>query len=143
MTGHKELKCKIYPFGTLDNLKFVVICTFCDGKYVLSYHRKHESWETQGGHIEDGESPYEAACRELYEESGISDANLIPVCDYNAIDSEGNSNGRVYAAQIQHLEELPQSEMSSVKVFDTLPDNLTYPLVTPVLFRESEDKLMH
>ena len=141
MTGHKELKCKIYPFGTLDNLKFVVICTFCNGKYVLSYHRKHESWETQGGHIEDGESPYEAACRELYEESGIKDTNLVSVCDYNAIDSEGNSNGRVYAAQIQHLEELPQSEMSSVKVFDTLPDNLTYPLVTPVLFREAEKKL--
>ena len=95
MTGHAELQCKTYPFGALDHLRFVVICTFLRDKYVLSYHRKHASWETQGGHIEANETPEEAARRELYEESGITADKLIPVCDYYAYDSEGSSNGRV------------------------------------------------
>ena len=96
MTGHAELQCKTYPYGTLNQLRFVVICTFLGEKYVLSYHRKHASWETQGGHIEADETPEEAAHRELYEESGIAAEKLIPVCDYYAYDSEGSSNGRVY-----------------------------------------------
>ncbi len=70
MTGHKELKCRIYPFGSLSPLRFVVICSFYQGKMLLSFHGKHQSWETQGGHIEAGETPEEAARRELYEESG-------------------------------------------------------------------------
>jgi len=41
MTGHVELRCKTYPFGELNHLRFVVICTFLGNKYVLSYHKKH------------------------------------------------------------------------------------------------------
>ena len=89
------------------------------------------------------ETPDEAASRELYEESGITDKNLIPVCDYHAYDSEGASNGRVYAVKINQLGKLPESEMSCVKAFDTLPHDLTYPLVTPVLFQEAKKKLMN
>lgn len=138
MTGHKELKCRIYPFGSLSPLRFVVICSFYQGKMLLSFHGKHQSWETQGGHIEAGETPEEAARRELYEESGIKNAELIPVCDYFADDSEGSSNGRVYAALIKELSEMPQYEMSRTGLFRELPDDLTYPLVTPVLFREAK-----
>ena len=141
MTGHSELQCEIHPLGTLGNLRFVVICAFYECKYVLSYHRKHESWETQGGHIEPDETPEEAALRELYEESGISGETLIPICDYHAYDSEGASNGRVYAVRVHHLGTLPDSEMSSVRAFDALPQNLTYPLVTPVLFQEAKRRL--
>ena len=141
MTGHAELQCKTYPYGTLNQLRFVVICTFLGEKYVLSYHRKHASWETQGGHIEADETPEEAAHRELYEESGIVAEKLIPVCDYYAYDSEGSSNGRVYAVKIQELGTLPESEMSTVKAFDDLPENLTYPFVTPVLFLEAKQAI--
>lgn len=141
MTGHAELQCKTYPYGTLNQLRFVVICTFLGEKYVLSYHRKHASWETQGGHIEADETPEEAAHRELYEESGIAAEKLIPVCDYYAYDSEGSSNGRVYAVKIQELGTLPESEMSTVKAFDDLPENLTYPFVTPVLFLEAKQAI--
>ncbi|MBR6706215.1 MAG: methyltransferase domain-containing protein [Clostridia bacterium] len=140
MTGHHELRCTIHPFGSLAPLRFVVVCSFCRGQLLLSYHSGHRSWETQGGHIEEGETPEDAARRELYEESGASDADLIPVCDYYAYDSEGASNGRVYAAFVRRLEALPACEMSAVRLFDSLPENLTYPLVTPVLFREAEKR---
>ena len=141
MTGHHELRCTVHPFGSLVPLRFVVVCSFHRGRLLLSYHSGHRSWETQGGHIEEGETPEDAARRELFEESGVSDAELIPVCDYYAYDSEGASNGRVYAALVRRLGILPSSEMSAVRLFDTLPDNLTYPFVTPVLFREAAKRI--
>ena len=138
MTGHHELQCQIHPFGSLSPLRFVVICSFYEGKMLLSYHSGHQSWETQGGHIEQGETPEEAAKRELYEESGVTDAELLPVCDYFAYDSEGSSNGRVYAAIIHQLGQLPPSEMSRIQAFYVFPENLTYPFVTPKLFQEAQ-----
>ena len=141
MTGHNELQCEIYPFGSLDPVRFVVICSFYQSRYLLSYHSAHQSWETQGGHIEEGESPEDAARRELYEESGVQSENLIPVCDYYAYDSEGSANGRVYAVIIDQLGKIPPSEMSRIKAFDVLPENLTYPLVTPVLFAEAKKEI--
>ena len=141
MTGHHELQCVVHPFGTLTPLRFVVVCSFYQGRYLLSYHSGHRSWETQGGHIEKNETPEQAARRELYEESGVKDAELIPVCDYFAFDSEGSSNGRVYAALIRRLGELPPNEMSKIEMFDELPDHLTYPFVTPVLFAEAQRKI--
>ena len=137
MTGHHELRCRVHPFGTLSPLRFVVVCSFCRGQMLLSYHSGHRSWETQGGHIEEGETPEDAARRELYEESGVADADILPVCDYYAYDSEGASNGRVYAAVVRRMDPLPPNEMSAVRAFDALPDSLTYPFVTPVLFREA------
>lgn len=141
MTGHHELQCKVYPLDSLKPLRFVVVCSFYKGRMLLSYHRDHQSWETQGGHIEQGETPEEAARRELFEESGVNDAEMIPVCDYYAYDSEGSSNGRVYAAVIHTLGQLPPNEMSKVQTFESFPDNLTYPYVTPVLFQEAVRKL--
>jgi len=139
MTGHRELQCEIHPFGSLKHLRFVVVCSFYLGKMLLSYHSGHQSWETQGGHIEQGETPEDAARRELYEESGVENAEIIPVCDYFAYDSEGSSNGRVYAALIHQLGKLPDHEMSRIQAFEAFPDNLTYPSVTPVLFKEAQE----
>ena len=141
MTGHRELRCQTHPLGTLSPLRFVVVCAFYQGRVLLSYHPGHGAWETQGGHIEPGETPEAAARRELYEESGAWEAELTPVCDYHAWDSEGASNGRVYAAVVRRLEPLPESEMSRVGLFDALPEELTYPLVTPALIRAAEGAL--
>lgn len=64
----KELKCKLYPLNTLKTYKYTVICSYYDGNWVLSKHKKRDTYETQGGHIEAGESLLDAARRELYEE---------------------------------------------------------------------------
>lgn len=74
----KELQCRIYPLGYLERYKYTVICTSYQGKWILSKHKKRNTWETQGGHIEGGETPLECAKRELFEESGIKDATYIP-----------------------------------------------------------------
>ena len=137
----KQLQCRIHPFGTLPELKFVVICARFEGQWLMSKHKKRDTWETQGGHIEAGESPLEAARRELYEESGIRDADVYPVCDYLGYNRFRSANGMVFLAVVNSVGELPESEMQGIGIFTELPENLTYPQTSPVLFREAEKLL--
>lgn len=138
----QELKCRIYALNSLKNYKYVVLCTFYQGKIVLSKHKFRNTWETQGGHIEDGERPFDAAKRELFEESGIDDADIYPICDYYGYNSKSHSNGMVFIAIAHTLNELPEFEMKSIELFDKLPENLTYPQVTPILFEEAGKVLL-
>ena len=134
----KELHCTIYPTNSLQKLKYVVICSYCNGKWLLSKHKKRSTWETQGGHIENGESALDAVKSELFEESGVKDAELYYVCDYCGYDSLSSADGAVFFAKIYELGEMPESEMEKARLFDTLPDELTYPLVTPKLIEQAE-----
>mgnify|MGYP002515077266 CR=1 FL=1 len=136
-TTGPALQCSVHPLGTLSPHKYVVICANYRGQWLLSRHRERDTWETQGGHIESGETPLQAAKRELYEESGVEDADIYPVCDYYGYDSTGHANGMVFLAVIQRSGELPESEMSEIEMFAQLPDNLTYPKVTPLLMAEA------
>lgn len=137
----KDLQCRLFPLGYLKKYKYTVICTYYQGKWILSRHKKRDTWETQGGHIEDGESPLECAKRELIEESGIKDAELYPICDYWGFNRQACSNGMVFLAVVHSLGELPNSEMKEVKLFDTLPADLTYPQTSPKLYAEAEKVL--
>ena len=133
--------CKAYPLGTLGQYKYVVILSQARGKILLSRHRQRMTWETQGGHIEPGETPEEAARRELFEESGAIDFALRPLCDYWAGDEKTGegANGQVFAAEVFALGPMPESEMAETRVFDALPGNLTYPAITPVLFARLDE----
>ena len=130
------MTCKTYDTGTLKQYKYVVTLSEYGGKILLSRHKKRTTWETQGGHIEAGETPLEAARRELYEESGATDFDIAPLCDYWAGDEQTRTeaNGMVFTANIRTLDPLPESEMAEVKCFDDLPKNVTYPGITPVLY---------
>ena len=99
-----------------------------------------DTWETQGGHIETNETSMDTARRELYEESGITDADIYPVCDYYGYDDYGHANGVVFLAVVHELGRLPESEMQATELFSELPANLTYPQTTPVLIAEAAKK---
>ena len=103
---------------------------------MLGRHRERDTWEMQGGHIEANETPLEAARRELYEESGALEFVMQPLCDYLTVTDNGNAGaaGMVFAAEIKKLGILPDFEIAEVKLFDELPDNLTYPELTRILF---------
>ena len=133
----KELQCTIHPLSSLEPYKYVVVCSRHGGRWLLSRHKKRDTWETQGGHIEPGETPLQAAQRELYEESGVIDATFYPVCDYYGYDPRSHSNGVVFLADIHALGSLPESEMKEIKLFDELPASLTYPNVSPQLYAEA------
>lgn len=128
--------CETNALGTGRDYKYVVVLSVYEGKILLSRHRKRDTWETQGGHIEPGETPEDAARRELFEESGAVDYDLKPLCDYWAGDESGQTGagGVVFAATIRSLGPIPESEMAEVRTFDVLPRNLTYPDITPKLF---------
>ncbi len=51
--------------GTLDRIEFVVIFTKYKDKWVYCWHKKRESYEHPGGHVEANETPMQAAKREL------------------------------------------------------------------------------
>lgn len=69
-----------------------------------------------------------------------ADAELIYLYDYLDYTSKGHTNGAVFLAIVNELGELPESEMAEVRLFDLLPDNLTYPFVTPLLFKRTLQK---
>ena len=117
---------KTYEIGSLQQYKYVVVLSEYEGNILLSRHKKRTTWETQGGHIEFGEEPLEAI-----------DFEIEPLCDYWA-GVEGTddwANGMVFHAIIRKLGDIPKSEMAEIKQFDELPQNLTYPDITPVLFQ--------
>lgn len=134
----EELQCNIYPENSLGDYKYVVICSHFQGKWLLSKHRERDTWEMQGGHIETGETPLDAAKRELYEESGVRDADLYYICDYEGYRSQDSTNGAVFLALIHKLGCLPESEMEKTGLFDKLPHNLTYPYVAPAFAGQAE-----
>ena len=134
------MKCTVYNLGFLQDYKYVVIFGIHNGKWVFCKHKKRKTWETAGGHIEPGETPLDAARRELYEETGSVEFEIVPICDYWACDEPHEtkditwSNGVVFFAQIKGIEALPESEMERIAFFDSLPEKLTYPDITPKLF---------
>lgn len=119
---------KNYFLGQLEEIAFVVIFTRYKDKWVYCWHKRRQSFEHPGGHVEAGETAMQAAKRELYEETGITDCEMIPLWDYEQIwdDGIGRNNGRVYVAIAHSLGELPESEMAKIELFDTVPDNYTY-----------------
>ena len=136
--SRNELTGHTLPVGSVENYKYVVVCSNYQGKWMFSRHKERTTWETQGGHVELGETPMEAARRELYEESGVTKADLYAVCDYKGYRGTSFAYGMTFLAVVYELGELPESEMEEVCLFDKLPDNLTYPKMTPVLVAEAE-----
>jgi 8-oxo-dGTP diphosphatase len=58
----------------------LVICRYHDS-WLLTKH-KERGWEFPGGKIEPGETPEQAARREVYEETGAYLESLIPIGEY-------------------------------------------------------------
>lgn len=82
-----------------------------------------------------GEAIDETAHRELFEETGASEAKLHSISIYE-IDNDGEkSYGMLFFANIKELGSLPkESEIGEIKLFEILPDHLTYPQIQSKLY---------
>jgi len=126
---------KRWELGSIPDqeLTFSVSVAMMNGQYLFCRHSERTTWECPGGHIEPGESPLEAAKRELYEETGAVAADVQPVCIYSVESPERPlSFGLLCRAQVTELGEIPSmSEIAEVRSFSALPDNWTYPEIVP------------
>lgn len=119
-----------------DNLlKFAVIMARYNGKWIFCQHKERDTWEIPGGHREVGENIFDTAQRELYEETGAEDFGIIPISVYG-VDREGEvTYGGLFYADVDVLGKIPEEmEIGKIELFDTLPENLTYPAIQPYLY---------
>lgn len=128
-------------------LKFAVIITKTNGKWVFCKHRERDTYEVPGGHREAGEDILETAKRELYEETGAIDYDIMPICIYsvkgntrNGEKLEDESFGMLYFADVRAFEGELHSEIEKVIISDTLVENWTYPLIQPKLIEEAKKR---
>ena len=67
-------------FGGYDKLlKFAVIISKTNGKWIFCKHRERDTYEVPGGHRESGEDILSTAKRELMEETGATDFTIKPI----------------------------------------------------------------
>lgn len=128
-------------YDSIDDelIKFAVIISRSEGKWVFCKHKDRTTLEVPGGHREQGETPYETAIRELKEETGAIDFTIAPICVYSVAETENSeeSYGMLYYAEIDAFDTQLYSEIESIHLLDALPDSWTYPLIQPELIREA------
>ena len=136
------MKVNFYESADDVLLKFAVIISKHNGKWVFCKHKERNTYEIPGGHREPKESIIETAKRELSEETGAQHFEIAPVCVYsvigkNRVNQTGEETyGMLFFANIQTFENELHSEMESVFFFDDLPTEWTYPLIQPLLIDE-------
>jgi len=138
------METKVYNLEKIrdEKLKFAVIVAKFNNEFVYVKHKERTTWEIPGGHREMDEKIDDTAKRELKEETGATKFNIDAVCDYSVekVGSEINY-GRVYYAEIEELGKLPDLEIGEVKLFHSMPENLTYPEIQPLLLKMVQENL--
>lgn len=130
-------------YDTIEDslLKFAVIVSKHNGKWVFCKHKKRDTYECPGGHREPNEFIEETAKRELWEETGAVEFTLEPICVYSVKNDSEETFGMLYYADIHEFDSLPPLEIGEVLLFDDLPTEWTYPLIQPKLVEKAKQVL--
>ena len=140
------IEVKFYDQVADELLKFAVIISKTDGKWVFCKHKERDTYEVPGGHREENETILDTAKRELKEETGALDFSVSPICVYsvtgkNKVNETGEETyGMLFFADIKTFENELHSEMEKVLITDSLVENWTYPLIQPKLIKEAKHR---
>lgn len=141
------LEVKFYDEVDDGLLKFAVIVSKSNDKWVFCKHKERNTYECPGGHREEGENIFITARRELYEETGALEYTLEPICVYSVtgIDETVNNAvetfGMLFYADISKFGELPNLEMERIELFEGLPEHWTYQKIQPLLLKKVKSVL--
>jgi 8-oxo-dGTP diphosphatase len=125
-----------------DKLIYSVVTARYNDKWVFVRHHERGTFEIPGGHIEVDETPFEAAKRELMEETGALKFNLVCVATYSVTIDDETRYGKLYFAEIFEMGDIPDiSEIAEITFLNNLPDPVTYPEIQPHLFKKVEEYL--
>lgn len=138
------LEISFYDDIADDLLRFAVIISKTNGKWVFCKHRQRNTLEVPGGRREPGETILETARRELQEETGAIDFTLQPVCVYS-VKGKNNINkhdddisyGMLFISEIFSFGDI-HSEIEKVIITTEMPEKWTYPEIQPKLMEEAE-----
>lgn len=137
---------KVQFYDNIDDylLKFAVIISKSNGKWVFCKHKERDTYELPGGHREYMELIDDTAKRELQEETGAIEFSIKPICVYSVTEKNMITNtdketyGMLYFAEIASFEDELHSEIEKIVLLDKLPHKWTYPLIQPLLIEEYE-----
>ena len=142
------MEVKFYEDVKDELLKFAVIISKSNGKWVFCKHKDRDTYEVPGGHREENEPILETAKRELHEETGAVDFSIQKICVYsvtgkNRVNETGEETyGMLYYADIKTFDKELHSEMEKVVFLDELPTEWTYPLIQPLLIQEFQKRTL-
>ena len=114
------LAVKFYEDVKDELLRFAVVIAKHDGKWVFCKHKEREM-----------------------EETGAVKFEIRPICVYSVTgktrvsETGEESFGGLFYAEIASFGEI-HSEMEKIVLCDALPENQTYPEITPALLKEAE-----
>ena len=126
-----------------DNIKketaviYSVIVAIMDDNILMCRKKGAKTWEIPGGKIEKNETELAAAKRELFEETGAVNFEIMPFSYYSVTINGVERFGKLFIAIINKLGELPEMEMEEVRSFEELPNELSYPIIQPILVKKA------
>jgi 8-oxo-dGTP pyrophosphatase MutT (NUDIX family) len=139
------LEVKFYDEADDALLKFAVIISRSQDRWVLCKHRERDTYEVPGGHREEGEDILSTAKRELYEETGALEFTIAPVVIYSVTgrnsvnDAGGEAFGKLFYAEISKFDGELHSEIEKVVLQKELPEKWTYPSIQPKLIGKARE----
>lgn len=117
-----ELSFEKYPFST--NPKHVwVICKY-KGQWLLTDHQRR-GYEFPGGKVEEGESPEQAAKREVLEETGGNVSSINYLGQYRVTGKDKIIIKNIYFAEVgELLNQQHYFETNGPILFNEFPQNI-------------------
>lgn len=120
-----------------DHLKYAVVVAMHKGKWVFVRHKNRDTFEIPGGKREPGETIFEAASRELVEETGAVNFEIYPLDLFSHTSSPDKYSGLLCYADIKSMGPKPHSEIQELAYFDETPKAVTHPTMHPQLFERA------